>query len=100
MVEILQAAEEVAEPILMADSFFMPMVFSSPYMEVRKILVDKFTVLCLNAYDQIISARQITDAGQEMLTTGQEVVKTANTASYHATQGGKVLLKATSSNVA
>ena len=78
----------------------MPMVFPSPYTEVSKILFDKFTVLCLNAYDQIVSVRQITDAGQEMLTTGQEVVKTANTATYQATQGSKVLLKATSSNVA
>lgn len=81
----------------MANPFWMAMQQQSVYTEVSKILVDKFTVLCLNAYDQILSVSKIADAGQEVLTTGQEVVKTVN---IGTTQGGKVLLKATSSNVA
>jgi hypothetical protein len=60
---VAEVVAEVAEPILMANPFWMAMQQQSVYTEVSKILVDKFTVLCLNAYDQILSVSKIADAG-------------------------------------
>ena len=85
----------MVEPILNVEPLFMAEPLALPlYTAVRKILVDKFTVICLNAYDKIISVHKIAETGSEALNTGQEMVKTMNTASFEATQASKELLKA------
>ena len=80
MLQILKV-NEVVEPILNAEPLLMTEPLALPlYTAIKKILVDKFTVICLDAYDKIISVNKIAETGSEVLSTGQEVSMTMNSA--------------------